>query len=51
MSDHQYTSTRNENGTTTYRIPALMYWFTTSLVEVEAMVAQHAAVGHYEQEK
>jgi len=51
MSDHQYTSTANENGTTTYRIPALMYWFTTDESEAQAMVAQYAAVGHYEQEK
>ena len=51
MSDHQYYYTRNANGTTTYRIPALMDWFTTSVVEAEAMVAQYAEVGHYVQEK
>lgn len=43
--------TKNPNGTTTYRIPALSYWWTTNEAEAEAMVAQYNEVGHYEQEK
>lgn len=48
---HTPTETKNPNGTTTYRIPAIRDWFTTNKAELEAMVAQYKEVGHYEQEK
>ena len=51
MNDNRIVPTPNPNGTTTYRIPALIHWFTTDLEDAEAMVAQYNELGHYEQEK
>lgn len=51
MTDNRVVPTKNPNGTTTYRIPALKYWFTTDETEADAMVAQYNEVGNYEQEK
>lgn len=41
----------NLNGTITYQIEGLFHWFTTDVVELEALIAQYAEVGNWEQEK
>ena len=51
MTEHRVVPTKNPNGTTTYRIPAVRNWFTTNEAEADAMVAQYNEVGNYEQEK
>jgi len=51
MTTPTVTETKNPNGTTTYRVSALVNWFTTDRAEVEQMMAQYAEVGHWEQAK
>ena len=45
------TATNNPNKTVTYRILELMFWFCSDRAETEAMIAQYAEVGNWEQEK
>jgi len=42
------TETNNPNGTTTYRIPALIMWWTTDRAEAEAMVDLYNRTGSWE---
>ena len=51
MNNNVIVPTKNPNGTTTYRIPAMFGWWTTDEVEANAMIDQYNRVGHYEQEK
>ncbi len=43
------TETKNPNGTTTYRIPALINWWTTDEAEALAMVDQYNRIGSWEE--
>ena len=51
MTTPTVSETKNPNGTTTYRISALVNWFTTNRDEVEQVMAQYAEVGNWVQEK
>jgi len=48
MNTNVIIPTNNPNGTTTYRIPALIMWWTTNKAEAEAMVARYNETGSWE---
>lgn len=45
------TATNNPNGTVTFRVLEVFHFFTSNQAEVEAMLANFAEVGNWEQEK